>query len=52
MTYEIKTINELEKLINDRKYIDKLNINIVHDVNHLLCNLTDLTDLCFFGDSN
>ena len=48
MTY-IDSIVELENLINNREYIDNLIINMNHDVNYLLCNLTNLTYLKF-GD--
>ena len=50
MTYEIKTINELEELINNRKYVADLLINTNIDINHLLCNLTNLTHLEFNSD--
>ena len=47
MTYEIKSIIELEELINNREYIDNLTIDVNEDINHLLCNLTHLTFLKF-----
>ena len=52
MTHFIKSIIELEELINNREYIDNLTIDVNEDINHLLCNLTDLTHLEFVYDYN
>ena len=48
MTYIIHSIDKLEDLINDRKYIDNLTISYCDkNINYLLQNLTDLTYLRF-----
>ena len=50
MAYIIETIKQLEDLINNREYVDNLTIDINNDINHLLCNLTNLTYLNFGYD--